>query len=269
MPRTRDLKHATFKNEELNSLPPLTRWLFTGLWTVADREGRLLDRPARIKAELLPYDDANADELLQQLHNAGFITRYESEGCRCIQVVTFSKHQNIHPKEQASELPAINHVTAKPKQAGKRRGKTRQGSAEPEQASEEQPARNSFPSLPSIPSSPSLPSSENTPAAPVGVHKAFIDLFCELWKEHHGCDYPFKGSQDASNVKYFREQLGGDLEAWRSVLGRYFANTETFFEGHDIGHLRHSWAKFKAAPTKTAGDPFAWASGFMAEEVQQ
>jgi len=34
----------------------LARLLYPGLWMLADREGRLEDRPLRIKAEILPYD---------------------------------------------------------------------------------------------------------------------------------------------------------------------------------------------------------------------
>ena len=37
------------------------RLLFVGLWTIADRNGRLEDRPKRIRAELFPYDEIDAD----------------------------------------------------------------------------------------------------------------------------------------------------------------------------------------------------------------
>lgn len=43
---------------------------------MADRDGRLEDRPKRIRAEVLPYDDGNVDSLLSELHQAGFILRY-------------------------------------------------------------------------------------------------------------------------------------------------------------------------------------------------
>ena len=53
MARTRSIKPSFFDNEILGDLPPLTRLLFIGLWGIADREGRLEDRPKRIKKELL------------------------------------------------------------------------------------------------------------------------------------------------------------------------------------------------------------------------
>lgn len=104
--RARNLKPAFFKNEALADCSPLARLLFAGLWCLADREGRLEDRPKRIRAELMPYDDGSVDAMLQELHEAGFILRYEVNGGRFIQVVNFTKHQNPHCKEQASTIPA-------------------------------------------------------------------------------------------------------------------------------------------------------------------
>ncbi|MDI3298249.1 MAG: phage replication protein [Bacillota bacterium] len=106
MARARSLKPGFFKNEDLASLDPLARLLFAGLWTLADREGRLEDRPKRIKVEVLPYDECDVDGLLWALHRAGFILRYEVAGARYIQVVNFKKHQTPHIKEPASVIPA-------------------------------------------------------------------------------------------------------------------------------------------------------------------
>ena len=106
MARARNIKPGFFKNDELAELEPLGRILFAGLWCIADREGRLEDRPKRIKADLLPYDDCNVDRLLQELHDHGFILRYEASGARFIQVVNFAKHQNPHKNEAPSAIPA-------------------------------------------------------------------------------------------------------------------------------------------------------------------
>ncbi|MGE5594787.1 MAG: hypothetical protein ACM3S1_01980 [Hyphomicrobiales bacterium] len=80
--------------------------MFQGLWCAADREGRLVDDPARLKVEILPYDKVSVDRLLQSLHEAGFIVRYESGGRRYIQVVNFARHQSPHVREPASTIPA-------------------------------------------------------------------------------------------------------------------------------------------------------------------
>ena len=104
MARSRNIKPGFFKNETLAECQPLARLLFAGLWCLADREGRLEDRPKRIRAELLPYDDGSVDEMLNELHGAGFIVRYEAGGNRFIQVMDFTKHQTPHHKEQASTI---------------------------------------------------------------------------------------------------------------------------------------------------------------------
>lgn len=106
MARARNIKPGFFSNDSLAEAAPLARILFAGLWCFADREGRLEDRPKKIKAEILPYDDCDADELLNSLAALGFVLRYEIDGARYIQVLNFDKHQNPHVKEQASEIPA-------------------------------------------------------------------------------------------------------------------------------------------------------------------
>lgn len=106
MARARNIKPSFFANDDLADISPLGRLLFIALWTLADREGRLEDRPRRIKAEALPYDDCDVDGLLGDLQKHGFILRYEVGGEQFIQVVNFSKHQNPHVKESASSIPA-------------------------------------------------------------------------------------------------------------------------------------------------------------------
>ena len=103
--RARMIKPSFFLNEDLATLPYEARLLFIGLWCVADREGRLEDRPRRLKAELFPYDDIDLDPLLGKLAELGFIVRYEAQGKRYIQINNFTKHQRLHPNEAPSEIP--------------------------------------------------------------------------------------------------------------------------------------------------------------------
>lgn len=113
MARTRSIKPGFFDNDVLGDLPPLTRLLFIGLWCIADREGRLEDRPRKIKKAILGYDDVDSDgvdKMLQSLQDTGFIIRYEAEGSRYIQVINFVKHQNPHMKEKPSEIPPPTYL---------------------------------------------------------------------------------------------------------------------------------------------------------------
>jgi len=105
MARSRNIKPGFFLNDKLAECDPLARLLFAGLWCIADREGRLEDRPKRIKAEILPYDNCDVDNLLNQLAKHGFILRYTVDGERYIQVINFSKHQNPHIREPESIIP--------------------------------------------------------------------------------------------------------------------------------------------------------------------
>ena len=106
MARARTLKPSFFQNEDLAACGPLGMILFEGLWCHADREGRLEDRPVRLKVQVLPYFDCDCDALLSCLEKSGFIIRYEVEGSKYIQVLSFKKHQNPHVKEAASCIPA-------------------------------------------------------------------------------------------------------------------------------------------------------------------
>lgn len=107
MARSRNIKPGFFKNEDLAECTPWARLCFAGLWLLADREGRLEDRPKRIKAELFPFDSIEADPLLRELEQAGFIVRYQAACLRVIQITGFAKHQNPHHREPPSVLPAI------------------------------------------------------------------------------------------------------------------------------------------------------------------
>lgn len=105
--RARLLKPGFFANETLAEVPMAGRLLFSGLWTIADREGRLRDSPKWIKAQIFPFDNVKVDGLLNDLMKGGFILRYEgSDGERYIQIVNFGKHQTPHIKEIASTIPA-------------------------------------------------------------------------------------------------------------------------------------------------------------------
>lgn len=113
MARARNIKPGLFSNDLLAECDIYARFLFAGLWTIADRAGRLEDRPKKIKAEVLPYDNCDADELLNQLAKHGFIVRYSVNNIKYIQVVNFDKHQNPHKNEAESSIPsAEQHSTS-------------------------------------------------------------------------------------------------------------------------------------------------------------
>src|SRR5688572_30178162 len=102
MARARNIKPGFYKNEDLAECSIWARYIFPGLWMIADRDGRLEDRPKRIKGELLPFDSQDAEPLLRELEARGFIQRYQKEGGSYIQILKFKEHQTPHYSEKAS-----------------------------------------------------------------------------------------------------------------------------------------------------------------------
>ena len=103
--RSRNIKLCFFANDLLGECSPLARLLFIDLWTLADRGGRLEERPNRMRGELLPYDDkADVDALLAELSRSGFIVGYQVYDQPLI-AANFLKHQNPHKHEKDSKLP--------------------------------------------------------------------------------------------------------------------------------------------------------------------
>jgi hypothetical protein len=103
--RARNIKPSFFSNPDLGECSPLSRLCFAGLWCCADREGRVLNRPKFIKAQIFPYDNIDVEPLLSELIAFGFIELYETDGVKVIAIPNFGKHQRPHVKEKSSELP--------------------------------------------------------------------------------------------------------------------------------------------------------------------
>lgn len=138
--RIRTIKPEFFLSESLGELSPLHRLLFAGLWCYADREGRLEDRPKYLKTLILPWDRADVDQMLTDLHDHPdqFIIRYMVDGKRFIQIVHFVEHQRPNSREAKSEIPACTdsqdgnartrmHVQEREEGNGEWEGKGREG----------------------------------------------------------------------------------------------------------------------------------------------
>ncbi len=113
MARMRTIKPAFFQNEDIVELEFGDRLLFIGLWTLCDREGRLEDRPKKIKMTLFPADEYDVIGGITELIRLGFAHRYEVAGKPYIQVVHFTKHQRPHHQEPDSLLPSIEESDQK------------------------------------------------------------------------------------------------------------------------------------------------------------
>lgn len=108
--RARTLRPQFFASEQVTNCSMAARVLFQGLWCLADREGRLEDRPAQIKLLIFPVDKVNVESLLKELATERLVVRYETEGQRCIWLPKFKSNQPIHPHEAQSDLPECNDI---------------------------------------------------------------------------------------------------------------------------------------------------------------
>lgn len=107
MARSRNIKPAFFQNDILGELEPLARLLFIGMWTLADFKGCLGNRPKKLKAQILPYDNCDVGKLTTNLEQSGFIAIYSVEDQSYIKILNFSRHQNPHKNEReaGSDIP--------------------------------------------------------------------------------------------------------------------------------------------------------------------
>lgn len=189
--RSRNLKPGFFKNEHLIACSFPARILFEGLWCLADKEGRLEDRPLKIKFDVFPGDNLDVGTLLVELEAQGLIIRYTVGTQRLIGIPTFRKHQNPHKKELESTLPAPAVTKPSKTKPGKNvasRGKPGLVVDEPEPARLNPPCLNPESGIPP-PESPLLESS--IPATPVSSNEDAGALF-DYWRlvmQHPGAQF--------------------------------------------------------------------------------
>lgn len=110
MPRIRTIKPEFPQSESVGRVSREARLLFILLITGADDYGRLRAAPVFIARHLYPYDDdapALVPRWLDELEREGFISRYEVEGSRYLQIMGWAKHQRVDNAGKSS-IPAPN-----------------------------------------------------------------------------------------------------------------------------------------------------------------
>lgn len=104
--RIRTIKPEFFLDEDVASLDPLDRLAFVGLLCYADKAGRLENRPNRLAAMVLPYEQKGFEARITRLIEAKFLVPYTNDGRSFIQIRTFSSHQRPHHTEPESKIPS-------------------------------------------------------------------------------------------------------------------------------------------------------------------
>ena len=103
--RRREISPEFWTDERVIEVSDAAKLLFIGLWQLADREGRIEDKPKTIGLKLRPWAPAEAPAMLDELVVQGMVRRYQVDGRRLLLIPRFAEHQNVHPKEMASKLP--------------------------------------------------------------------------------------------------------------------------------------------------------------------
>lgn len=248
MARARNIKPSLFKNEVLGVEDPLLTILFTSLWCLADKRGRLEDRPLRIKAETFPYREGiDINGYLTELSRLEFIQRYVTDGIAVIQIINFEKHQNPHHTEKESELPEYSINT------------DGYGLTVNEPLNNSDTPADSLNLIPDSfnphPDSFSSDAEKSAPPAKVDIEKELQEACKETWKfytdaffNRYGTE-PVRNSKVNSQVKQFVKRIG--YAESPLVAASFVSNNTQYYvsRGHsvdcllaDAEKIRTEWA---------------------------
>jgi hypothetical protein len=110
MARIRTVKPEFFRHEGIQDmaqrLGPHVMLVFSGIWCLADREGRFEWRPRQMKLDILPFLDFDMSAAMDALAEAKFLRKYSVGGNLYGQVESWSRHQIPGRDEPPSEIPA-------------------------------------------------------------------------------------------------------------------------------------------------------------------
>lgn len=119
MPRSRSIKLGFFDNEHLGPLDSDIRLLFVSLWTLADCEGVLEYRIARIRTHCFRYRTDIDDErvngyitVITRLDNGKMLSFKKINGIVYLLIHNFRQHQRPHHTEKKGELPSLTTLQA-------------------------------------------------------------------------------------------------------------------------------------------------------------
>lgn len=116
MARIRTIKPAFFRSKHVGNLPSVaTRLTWIGLWTYVDDEGRGIDDPRLVKADLWPLDDSytarKVEADLAAIADTGMICRYTAGHDPFFHVVNWREHQKINRPQPSQIPPCPTHGT--------------------------------------------------------------------------------------------------------------------------------------------------------------
>lgn len=108
MSRIRSIHPGLWTDEAFVSLSPMARLLLMGIWNECDDNGSFAWSPLGLKMKILPADNADANELLAEMVEAGIVKRYEVAGKPYGAVRNFCQYQR--PKKPNSVYPQTDEI---------------------------------------------------------------------------------------------------------------------------------------------------------------
>ena len=105
------------RNEKVASLPDAGRFLFIGIFSNADDDGRLKASPRFLKALIFPYDEDKTSEQVKRLRDQcaalGLIRLYNKNGMDYLDLPSWHEHQLIRKdRYNPSQLPSYNEASS-------------------------------------------------------------------------------------------------------------------------------------------------------------
>lgn len=121
MSRIRSVHPGLFTDEAFVSLSAFARLLLIGIWTECDDRGAFEWKPVTLKMRVLPVDNVDVGQLLEELRTADVVRSYELGGRQYGAVRNFCKYQRpkkpnlIHPIDEDFPLyVALNYRSSEP-----------------------------------------------------------------------------------------------------------------------------------------------------------
>jgi hypothetical protein len=229
MARIRNIKPEFFDDEGLGALSLGARLCFIGLWTQADRAGRLEDRPVRLKVRLFPFDDAiSVETLIDELVGEGCVVRYRVQSKPYLFIPKFSEHQYLSKREPESTIPSIDESDTGTVPV---LDKYKVGTTDIGHRTRDNGHRTLASSKPDAGKRPLKPATSNQPI------KSLLAEHERLFVARYG-DKP--GPYGGKHAKLAQSVLAGhSLERATDLLGVFFSDGDPFFAS-----TGHSFAAF-------------------------
>jgi hypothetical protein len=255
MARTRNIKPDDFLDDALGAedFPLAAHFLRVGLNCLADKEGRLEDRPQKIRAQVFPYRTSlDVEDLLAKLAQVNSIRRYSVGGQRFIQLVGFTEAQNPHPNEAKSRLPGPElhdggnatpaHVITGAIQKPRDDTPGRHLISDPGSLISDQGPPSGQPKQPALVDvTPTRQPKKKAEPATSPEERAAREMVFTVYQRHRGEEYPWRAA-DWGQLRECLQKAGGDGAVLESRWDHALALGIKWPGCSTLGQLSSKWA---------------------------